>query len=144
MTKSRPLIHLSEDPEEFSITLSLSLSMLFQEIKEFGVPDFKVIHFKKLEKVFIYRMKILQDLRNKYRNHYLVLLKDYSKVYKELLIREDIVLISDNNVKRINRFLAKVEKIYPDKDDSVHAVKSEGTVWQLHQIYPLPIVSQHM
>ncbi len=57
-------------------------------------------------------MKVCQNLRNRFQNEYLSLLKYYSKIRKDSSIKEgDVVLIGDNDVKRINWPLAKLVKI---------------------------------
>ncbi|GFT96961.1 integrase catalytic domain-containing protein [Trichonephila clavipes] len=102
---SRPITYLSEDPKDL---VALTPAMFLQEIREIGVPDFDMIDSKKLERRFIYRVKIRKDLRNRFRNEYLGLLKDYSKVRKEASVKDgDIVLIGDNDVKRINWPMAR-------------------------------------
>ncbi|GFV83403.1 DUF5641 domain-containing protein [Trichonephila clavipes] len=98
--------------------------MFLQEIREIGVPDFDMIDSKKLERRFIYRVKIRKDLRNRFRNEYLGLLKDYSKVRKEASVKDgDIVLIGDNDVKRINWPMAKIIKSFPGKDGRIRVVE---------------------
>ncbi|GFU84403.1 DUF5641 domain-containing protein [Trichonephila clavipes] len=109
----RPITYLSEDPKDL---VALTPAMFLQEIREIGVPDFDMIDSKKLERRFIYRVKIRKDLRNRFRNEYLGLLKDYSKVRKEASVKDgDIVLIGDNDVKRINWPMAKIIKSFPGK-----------------------------
>ncbi|GFT14168.1 integrase catalytic domain-containing protein [Trichonephila clavipes] len=65
---SRPITYLSEDPKDL---VALTPAMFLQEIREIGVPDFDMIDSKKLERRFIYRVKIRKDLRNRFRNEYL-------------------------------------------------------------------------
>lgn len=141
LINSRPLTYLSEETTDL---VALSPSMFLQEIKEVGVPDFDLIDSMKLEKRFIYRMKVRQDLRNRFRNEYLGLLKDYSKVRKESSIKEgDVVLIGDNDVKRINWPLAKVLKTYPGKDGRIRVVEVKtrfGTfIRPIQRLYPLEV-----
>lgn len=141
LINSRPLTYLSEDPEDL---VALSPLMFLQEIKEVGVPDLDIMDSKKLEKRFVYRTKIRQDLRNRFRNEYLGLLKDYSKVRKESSIKEgDVVLIGDTDNKRMNWPLAKVEKTYPGKDGRVRVVQVKtrfGTfIRPIQRLYPLEV-----
>ncbi|GFT48824.1 integrase catalytic domain-containing protein [Trichonephila clavipes] len=118
---SRPITYLSEDPKDL---VALTPAMFLQEIREIGVPDFDMIDSKKLERRFIYRVKIRKDLRNRFRNEYLGLLKDYSKVRKEASVKDgDIVLIGDNDVKRINWPMAKIIKSFPGKDGRIRVVE---------------------
>ncbi|GFU81645.1 uncharacterized protein TNCV_4927761 [Trichonephila clavipes] len=98
LINSGPLTYLSEDSKELS---ALTPSMFLQEIREVGVPDPDMIDSKRLNKRCVYRLKLRQDLRNRFRNEYLLILKDYSRVKGELSIKEgDLVLIGDANNKR--------------------------------------------
>ncbi|GFT00660.1 integrase catalytic domain-containing protein [Trichonephila clavipes] len=97
---SRPLTYISEEPDEL---IALSPSAFLQEIREVEVPDLDYFDSKKLNKRFIYKQKMLQHLKLRFRNEYLGQLKDFSKVRKALSIKEgDIVLVGDTNSKRIN------------------------------------------
>ncbi|GFV76519.1 integrase catalytic domain-containing protein [Trichonephila clavipes] len=82
---SRPLTYISQDPDEL---IAISPSVFLQEIREVEVPDLDYIDLKNLNKRFIYKQKILQDLRLRFRNEYLGQLKDFSKVRKASSIKE--------------------------------------------------------
>ncbi|GFY56199.1 fatty acid synthase [Trichonephila inaurata madagascariensis] len=100
LINSRPLTYLSEDPDELS---AFAPSMFLQEIRE---------------------TEVRQVLRNRFRNEYLGILKDYSKVKGESSIKEgDLVLISEANNKRINWPLGKVTKMYKGKDGRVRVME---------------------
>ncbi|GFV62815.1 integrase catalytic domain-containing protein [Trichonephila clavipes] len=138
---SRPITYLSEDPKDL---VALTPAMFLQEIREIGVPDFDMIDSKKLERRFIYRVKIRKDLRNRFRNEYLGLLKDYSKVRKEASVKDgDIVLIGDNDVKRINWPMAKIIKSLPGKDGRIRVVEvktpSGNFIRPIQKLYPLEV-----
>ncbi|GFU97739.1 integrase catalytic domain-containing protein [Trichonephila clavipes] len=138
---SRPITYLSEDPKDL---VALTPAMFLQEIREIGVPDFDMIDSKKLERRFIYRVKIRKDLRNRFRNEYLGLLKDYSKVCKEASVKDgDIVLIGDNDVKRINWPMAKIIKSFPGKDGRIRVVEvktpSGNFIRPIQKLYPLEV-----
>ncbi|GFX41117.1 integrase catalytic domain-containing protein [Trichonephila clavipes] len=138
---SRPITYLSEDPKDL---VALTPAMFLQEIREIGVPDFDMIDSKKLERRFIYRVKIRKDLRNRFRNEYLGFLKDYSKVRKEASVKDgDIVLIGDNDVKRINWPMAKIIKSFPGKDGRIRVVEvktpSGNFIRPIQKLYPLEV-----
>ncbi|GFV84901.1 integrase catalytic domain-containing protein [Trichonephila clavipes] len=59
---SRPLTYISEDPDELIALSSSVFSFCF---------DLDYIDSKKFNKRFIYKQKILQDLRLRFRNEYL-------------------------------------------------------------------------
>ena len=141
LINSRPLTYLSEDPEDLS---ALTPAMFLREITESGVPDLDLIDSQKLRKRFIYRVKLRQDLRNRFRNEYLGLLKCYVKSPKESsIVVGDLVLVGDNNVKRINWPLAKVVRTIPGRDGKVRVVEvktQSGTILRpIQRIYPLEI-----
>ena len=141
---SRPLTYLSEDPDDL---LALTPAMFLQEIKSVGVCDFDIIDSKRLNKRYTYRLKLQKDLRNRFRSEYLGFLKDFSKVKKDSSVKEgDIVLIGDNNTKRINWPLAKVIKTYPGKDGKVRVVElktKSGTLLRpIQKLYPLEVSSR--
>ncbi|GFS32072.1 integrase catalytic domain-containing protein [Trichonephila inaurata madagascariensis] len=81
----RPLTYLSKDLDELS---ALTPSMFLQEIRKVEIPDVDMIDSKRLNKRCAYRQKLRQDLRNRFRNEYIGILKDYSKFKGESFIRE--------------------------------------------------------
>ncbi|GFX71111.1 DUF5641 domain-containing protein [Trichonephila clavipes] len=90
--------------------------MFLQEIRDVGVPDLEMIDSKRLNKRCAYRLKLRQDLRNRFINEYLGTPKDYLKVKGDLFIKEgDLILIGDANNKRINWPLGKVTKCIKGK-----------------------------
>ncbi|GFX66576.1 integrase catalytic domain-containing protein [Trichonephila clavipes] len=121
LMNSRPLTYLLEDPDELS---ALTPSMFLQEIREVGVADLDMIDSKRLNKRCAYKLKLRQDLRNRFRNEYPGILKDYSRVKGESSIKEgDLVLIGDANNKRINWPLGKITKMYKGKDGKVRVME---------------------
>ncbi|GFY23364.1 integrase catalytic domain-containing protein [Trichonephila clavipes] len=73
---------------------------------------------KRFNKCCAYRLKLCQDLRNCFRNEYLGILKDYSKVKGESFNKE-----GDINNKRINWPLGRARKMYKGKDGRVRVVE---------------------
>ncbi|GFS93113.1 uncharacterized protein TNCV_363401 [Trichonephila clavipes] len=100
-----------------------------------------------LETVSIPLQKIDEDtqrLKKQIRNEYLGLLKDYSKVRKEASVKDgDIVLIGDNDVKRINWPMAKIIKCFPGKDGRIRVVEvktpSGNFIRPIQKLYPLEV-----
>ncbi|GFT49963.1 integrase catalytic domain-containing protein [Trichonephila clavipes] len=90
---TRPLTYIPENPNEL---IALSPSVFLQEVREVEVSDLDYIDSKKLKKRFIYKQKILQDFRLRFKNEYLGQLKDFSKVRKASSIKEGhIVLVRE-------------------------------------------------
>lgn len=118
---SRPLTYLSEDPEDL---IALTPAMFLQEIKDTTVPEMDIIDATKMRRRYEYRQKLREDLRKRFRIEYLGQLKDFAKRKKEQKITTgDVVLIGDNNLKRINWPLGKVEETFPGKDGKVRVVR---------------------
>ncbi|GFR04706.1 integrase catalytic domain-containing protein [Trichonephila clavata] len=97
---------------------------------------------KRLNKRCAYRLKLRQDLRNRFRNEYLGILKDYSKVKGESYIKEgDLVLFGDTNNKRTNCPLGIFIRMYKAKDGRVLVaeVKTQFgcVVKPVQKLYPL-------
>ncbi|GFW36000.1 DUF5641 domain-containing protein [Trichonephila clavipes] len=110
---SRPLTYISEEPDKL-----IALSIFLQEITKVGKPDLDYINSKKLNKRFIYKQKVLQDLSLRFRNEYLRQLKDFSKVRKVSSIKEgDNVLVDETKSKRINWLLGQREEPTPSVAD---------------------------
>ncbi|GFX67684.1 integrase catalytic domain-containing protein [Trichonephila clavipes] len=138
---SRPLTYLSEDQEDL---VALTPAMFLQEIKENGVPDLDLIDSQRMNRRFLYRQRIRQELRKRFRLEYLGQLKSFSKSRKEDVIKEkDIVLIGDTNSKRIYWPLAKVIKLIPGRDRRVRVVEvstSSGSFLRpIQRLYPLEV-----
>ncbi|GFT30852.1 integrase catalytic domain-containing protein [Trichonephila clavipes] len=138
---SRPLTYLSEDQEDL---VALTPAMFLQEIKENGVPDLDLIDSQRMNRRFLYRQRMRQELRKRFRLEYLGQLKSFSKSRKEDVIKEgDIVLIGDTNSKRIYWPLAKVIKLIPGRDGRVRVVEvstSSGSFLRpIQRLYPLEV-----
>ncbi|GFW69035.1 DUF5641 domain-containing protein [Trichonephila clavipes] len=93
---------------------------------------------------FLYRQRIRQELRKRFRLDYPGQLKSFSKSRKEDVIKEgDIVLIGDTNSKRIYWPLAKVIKLIPGRDGRVRVVEvstSSGSFLRpIQRLYPLEV-----
>lgn len=106
IVNSRPLTYVSEDPDDLK---PLTPSMFIQEIHEIGVPDLDMLSNAKLNKKLKYRQKIFNDLRARFRSEYLgqLMLKNSKKETREIKVG-DVVLIGDDNTKRIDWPLARV------------------------------------
>ncbi|GFX08527.1 DUF5641 domain-containing protein [Trichonephila clavipes] len=118
---SRPLTYLSEDQEDL---VALTPAMFLQEIKENGVPDLDLIDSQRMNRRFLYRQRIRQELRKRFRRISRPV-EEFSKSRKEDVIKEgDIVLIGDTNSKRIYWPLAKVIKLIPGRDERVKSSRS--------------------
>lgn len=138
---SRPLTYVSEDIEDL---VPLTPAMFLSEIRESGVPDFDLIDASKMRKRFAYRQKVREDLRKRFRIEYLAQLRDFAKKKKETHLKiGEVVLLGDDNTKRINWPMGRIEEIYPGKDNKIRVVRvktqSGSYLRPVRRIYPLEV-----
>ncbi|GFT41091.1 integrase catalytic domain-containing protein [Trichonephila clavipes] len=138
---SRPLTYLSED--QGGPCCSHTSNVLTRNKREWS-PDLDLIDSQRMNRRFLYRERIRQELRKRFRLEYLGQLKSFSKSRKEDVIKEgDIVLIGDTNSKRIYWPLAKVIKLIPGRDGRVRVVEvstSSGSFLRpIQRLYPLEV-----
>ena len=139
---NRPLTELSNDPVNFDALTPNHLLLLGSQISfPPGLFDKKDIYAKR-------KWKQVQYLANtfwqRWRKEYLVLLQQRQKWQdtKENFNINDLVLVSDVNLPRNDWPLARVVKIYPDKNGLVRSVRvklskckfSSNTVFQTSEI----------
>jgi len=118
---SRPLTYVSEDSEDL---IPLTPSMFLMDIGKAGVPDFDLVDSKCLSKRAKYRQNLRAALRSRFRKEYLGQLIHRVKMKKSNPIQVgDIVLIGQDNVKRMDWQLGRVEKLIPGKDQHVRVAK---------------------
>ncbi|XP_043476289.1 uncharacterized protein LOC122507568 [Leptopilina heterotoma] len=138
---ARPLTYISENPEEL---VPLSPSFFLQEVREVGIVDCDMLYHSKLNKKAKYRLKILKDLRVRFRAEYLGQLTIKKGKGETRKIKPgDIVLIGDDLHKRLDWPLARVVEIYPGCDGNTRVAllkTKEGLKKRAFQrIFPLEI-----
>jgi hypothetical protein len=139
---NRPLTYLSNDPGDL---VPLTPSMFLQEVKESGVPDLDQLDAQKLKKRYAYRQKIRDDFRKRFRSEYLGQLRQSSKLVKEKSAVKvgDVVLISNDNAKRIEWPLGKIIEVFKSKDGYVRLAKiktDRGELFRpVQRLYPLEV-----
>ncbi|XP_070515344.1 uncharacterized protein [Cardiocondyla obscurior] len=139
---ARPITFLSDSEQNIS---PITPSMFLQEIKDIGVLDLDKIEKCDLPKRYLYRQKIKEDLRKRLRIEYLGTLihrKSHIKIVNNVEIG-DLVLIENENAKRINWVTARVKELIPGKDGNVRVVRlttAKGElVRPIQKIYPLEL-----
>lgn len=138
----RPLTYISDDSELEPLTPA----MFLRDIKESGVIDVDHIDAASLNKRLLYRMKILEDLRKRFRSEYLGQLKSYTRKLKNYYQFSvgDVVLI-ESNTKRLKWPLAKIIELFPGKDGIVRLVKlrtkSGDILRPIQRLIPLEVTS---
>ncbi|KAI5755601.1 hypothetical protein M8J77_018252 [Diaphorina citri] len=135
----RPLTYLSEDPSDLAV---LTPAMFLNEIQEVGVPEWELIQPTDLRKRYAYRQELVKALRERFRAEYLGQLQLFSNKASGHSIKVgDIVLIGDDNVKRIDWPVGLVIELIKGRDMAVRVVRVRtinGVVTRsVQRIYPL-------
>ncbi|GFW94007.1 integrase catalytic domain-containing protein [Trichonephila clavipes] len=121
LINSRPLTYVTDDVEDLE---PLTPAMFLQDIREVGVPELDLIDENKLNKRLVYRNRIQNDLRKRFRVEYLGQLRETRNIKGENILSEgDIVLVGDDHTKRLNWNLGKILKLYPGKDKKVRVAQ---------------------
>ncbi|GFU09956.1 DUF5641 domain-containing protein [Trichonephila clavipes] len=96
--------------------------MFLQDIREIAVSELDQIDENKLNKMKVYRNRIQNDLRKRFRIENIGQLRETRNIKEENTLSEgDIVcvLVGDDQNKRLNWNLGKILKLYPGKDKKV-------------------------
>ncbi|GFT28235.1 integrase catalytic domain-containing protein [Nephila pilipes] len=104
---------------------TLTPSMFLQELKECGVPDLDHLESISLQKRFLYRAKLREDLRKRFRLEYLGHLRQNTKTIRRShgVTVGEVVLVENKNLKRLCWPLGKVTETFPGKDGIVRLAK---------------------
>ncbi|GFU31348.1 DUF5641 domain-containing protein [Trichonephila clavipes] len=121
LINSRPLTYVTDDVEDLE---PLTPAMCLPDIREVGVPELDQIDENKLNKRLVYRNRIQNVLRKRFRVEYLGQLRETRNIKGENTLSEgDIVLVGDDHTKRLNWNLGKILKLYPVKDKKVRVAQ---------------------
>ncbi|GBN68689.1 hypothetical protein AVEN_10876-1 [Araneus ventricosus] len=136
-----PLTYVSENPEEL---IPLTPSMFLIENRSSNTGDIEQLNSSSLNKRIKYRIKLLKDLRQRFKKEYLgQLVQKHNEKHSRNPQVGEIVLAGDDNKKRLFWVLAKIELI-PGRDGKIRTVKlktQHGTVLRpIQRIYPLEII----
>ncbi|GFX07394.1 integrase catalytic domain-containing protein [Trichonephila clavipes] len=117
LINSRPLDYISENPQEL---IPLTPAMFLIENRCSGTTDIEELNSRDLRKRMKYRIKLLSDLRQRFRKEYLCELKQKQNDNR---VREprigEIVLIGNNNKKRLSWPIAKIIELIPGRDGEI-------------------------
>ncbi|XP_055936594.1 uncharacterized protein LOC129966206 [Argiope bruennichi] len=138
---SRPLTYISERDTDF---VPLSPSLFLQDIREVGVPDCDAADHKSLSKRIKYRLALQKDLRKRFRSEYLGSLIQRPKLQNKSIISVgDVVLVGNDNQKRINWPLGRVTEIIPGKEGITRLVRLKTALGEIlrpiQRLFPLEI-----
>ncbi|GFT63107.1 integrase catalytic domain-containing protein [Trichonephila clavipes] len=108
LINSRPLTYVTDDVKDLK---PLTPAMFLHDIGEIGVPELDQIDENKLNKILVYRNRIQNDPRKRFRVEHLGQLRKTRNIKGEITLSEgDIVLVGDDHTKSVNWNL--VRKLY--------------------------------
>jgi len=142
---SRPLTYISEDSADL-VPLTPSTFLLGKE--KCGVPDLDIVEAEGFKKRYAYRQKLRQDLRTRFRAEYLAYLvqRNPIKTNNQSVKVGDVVLVSNDNKKRIDWPLAQIIELFPGKDGIVRTVRLKTAMGEMtrsiQRVYPLEVSGQ--
>ncbi|UYV67921.1 hypothetical protein LAZ67_5002505 [Cordylochernes scorpioides] len=142
----RPLTYITENSDDL---IPLTPAMFLQD---------RTTHFPDIEKItadtFRSRHRALQqikrELRQRFRKEYLGLLVQKGKEGSGFNLRiGDIVLIGNDDQRRIDWPMAKIEELIPGRDEKIRVARIRTTrgilIRPIQKIYPLEVTSEeHM
>ncbi|XP_035231304.1 uncharacterized protein LOC118203158 [Stegodyphus dumicola] len=142
---SRPLTYILEDIQNL---MPLNPNKFLRDNVEGSTIEFDHINGTELNKCWQYFQKLGEDLRKRFRAEYLGQLKNSKKAskIKEQVKLGDIVLVGNENSKRIDWQLGRIIKLYLGKDRHVRGIqvktRNGDIVRPLQNIYPLEMSEQ--
>ncbi|GFT06649.1 integrase catalytic domain-containing protein [Trichonephila clavipes] len=141
LINSRPLTYISENPQEL---IPLTPAMILIENRCSDTTDIDELNSRDLRKRMKYRIKLLSDLRQRFRKEYLseLIQKQNDNRVREPRIGE-MVLIGNDNKKRLSWPIAKIIELIPGRDGEIRTVRlktQHGTVIRpVQRIFPLEV-----
>ncbi|XP_078051448.1 uncharacterized protein LOC144477596 [Augochlora pura] len=138
---SRPLTYLSEESNDLK---ALTPAMFLHDIREAEVIDIDMIERIDLNARFRYKQEIMEHLRNRFRKEYLSQLIARGNVREPRKLKiGDVVMIGDDNRKRVIWPLARIEELVVGRDGVVRVAvlkTKEGRLKRpIQRLYPLEL-----
>lgn len=144
---SRPLTSISSEADDL---VPLTPAMFLRDLVECGVPDCDAVdtsvnYFKRIR----HRQKLVEDLRRRFRSEYLGQLKLFHKKDSGRAISlGEIVLVGNDQQKRIYWPIGRVSELLPGKDGQIRLVRITTAKGQLlrpiQRVYPLEVASTEL
>jgi len=135
---SRPLSYLAEDPTQLQ---PLTPMMFLRETLRSNVSDLDKIDVN-LNKRMRYCQSLRNELRKRFRSEYLGQLARRVTKGRNVPVKiGDIVLVGQDNRKRLDWPLAQIIKVFPGKDGIVRVAKVKTATGELvrpiQRLYPI-------
>jgi len=135
---SRPLTCVSVVP--------LTPSMFLMDLKIAGVPDLERIDEKSLDRRVKYRQQLRRDLRERFCFEYLGKLIHQHHLKKCSIGVGEVVLIGEDNKKRLDWKLGRVLELFPGRDGISRVAKLKAAYGQVtrpaQRLYPLEMAKE--
>ena len=143
VVNERPLTAVTEDTEDL---VPLTPAMFLRGINTGSFPEGNLVASAFAE-TYHKRQKLQKELKLRFRSEYLSLLVHKTKEQPNKVPQVgDIVLVGDDDRKKIHWPLAKIIELFPGRDGVVRAAKvkthSGILVRPVRKLYPLEITSQ--
>lgn len=134
---SRPLTYVAENPTQLK---PLMPSMFLQEISQNNVSELDKIEVN-LNKRMRYCQNLREELRKHFRSEYLGQLSRRKTRNRNVLLKVgDIVLIGQDNRKRLDWSLGRIIEVFPGKDNIIRVAKVRTATGELvrpiQRLYP--------
>ncbi|KAI5735733.1 hypothetical protein M8J77_021980 [Diaphorina citri] len=121
IVNARPLTYIPDGEHELA---AITPAMFLHDLDEVGFPEYDFIGPKDFGERLKYRNDLKKQLRERFRSEYLGQLKLFSSKKKEHDLKEgDIVLIGDDNVKRLDWPMGRVVELVKGHDKCVRMVR---------------------
>lgn len=146
VVNSRPLTYLSDDSKEL---IPLTPMLFLRDHADGDVSDINELDGLSLSRRVVYLQKVREDLHRRFRSEYLGQLKllNSGKRMTEPKLGE-IVLIGNDNEKRLDWTMGRICELIPGKDSQIRLVKvstNRGTFKRpVQRLYPLECVRFEM
>ena len=139
----RPLTTVTEDADDL---IPLTPAMFLRGIPGSDFPEYEEISSEQLQHVHKGRTTLLRELQTRFRNEYLSQLVQRSNERKgTILTVGDVVLIGQDNRKRLDWPLGRIIDILPGKDGKVRVARVKTMYGELirpvQRLFPLEMSS---
>uniref|UniRef100_A0AAR5NXF4 Integrase catalytic domain-containing protein n=1 Tax=Dendroctonus ponderosae TaxID=77166 RepID=A0AAR5NXF4_DENPD len=120
VVNSRPLTYISTDPSDL---IALTPAMFLRDLANDNMPDCDEIE-KDLSRSARNKQRLRDNLRSRFRLEYLGQLKILNQKRSSRAVKMgDVVLIGDDNTKRIDWPMGRVQELLAGQDGQVRVVK---------------------
>ncbi|UYV62944.1 hypothetical protein LAZ67_2002570, partial [Cordylochernes scorpioides] len=141
---NRALSYISEDDQDL---IPLTPQMFLQTNANNEFPELEKIRVNSFTRKYKILSKLNEELKQRFRKEYLGVLMQQAENKRERCIKEgDLVLIGQDNTKRILWPVGKIVKLYLGKDrvNRVARVKTSTGEWlrPVQRLFPLEISSE--